>query len=115
MEPRPQHPRITRDDVMTAAEVADMLNLSRAAVYRLANTGQLPERPPRPHPSASCARASRRCCGMGERPEEVCHRGPAPAADEVAERLAILARGRFSVSRLQPMTKSRGPGKPQPR
>jgi excisionase family DNA binding protein len=41
MEPR-QHPRITRDDVMTAAEVADMLNLSRAAVYRLANTGQLP-------------------------------------------------------------------------
>jgi len=42
MEPRPQHSRITRDDVMTAAEVADMLNLSRAAVYRLANTGQLP-------------------------------------------------------------------------
>lgn len=41
MEPR-QQPRITRDDVMTAAEVADMLNLSRAAVYRLANTGQLP-------------------------------------------------------------------------
>ncbi len=41
MEPS-QHPRITRDDVMTAAEVADMLNLSRAAVYHLANTCQLP-------------------------------------------------------------------------
>lgn len=27
---------------MTAAQVADMLNLSHAAVYRLANTGQLP-------------------------------------------------------------------------
>lgn len=35
-------PRITRDDVMTAAQVAEMLNLSRAAVYRLANTGQIP-------------------------------------------------------------------------
>jgi excisionase family DNA binding protein len=35
-------PRITRDDIMTAAEVAEMLNLSRAAVYRLANTGQIP-------------------------------------------------------------------------
>lgn len=30
---------------MTAAEVVDMLNLSRAAVYRLANTGQLPSVP----------------------------------------------------------------------
>ena len=35
-------PRITREDVMTAAQVAEMLNLSRAAVYRLARAGQLP-------------------------------------------------------------------------
>lgn len=35
-------PRITREDVMTAAQVAEMLNVSRAAVYRLARSGQLP-------------------------------------------------------------------------
>ncbi|HEX4807211.1 MAG TPA: helix-turn-helix domain-containing protein [Conexibacter sp.] len=35
-------PRITREDVMTASEVAAMLALPRSTVYELARRGELP-------------------------------------------------------------------------
>lgn len=33
---------LTRDDVMSAAEVAGLLGIPRSTVYRLARTGELP-------------------------------------------------------------------------
>lgn len=43
--PKPNEPprrRLTRDDVMTAAEVADVLGLPKSTVYELARRGELP-------------------------------------------------------------------------
>ncbi len=37
-----QRRRITRDDVMTAAEVGELLGIPTSTVYRLARTGTLP-------------------------------------------------------------------------
>lgn len=37
-----QRRRITRDDVMTAAEVGDLLGIPTSTVYRLARNGRLP-------------------------------------------------------------------------
>lgn len=39
---RGERRRITRDDVMTAAEVGDLLGIPTATVYRLARNGTLP-------------------------------------------------------------------------
>jgi excisionase family DNA binding protein len=38
----PGQPFLTRDDVMTAAEVADLLHLPLSTVYQLARQGKLP-------------------------------------------------------------------------
>lgn len=43
--PNPTDPprrRLTRDDVMTAAEVAEVLGLPKSTVYELARRGELP-------------------------------------------------------------------------
>ena len=39
---RDPRPRITRDDVMTAAEVATLLAMPKSTVYELARRGELP-------------------------------------------------------------------------
>ena len=40
--PRPARPGLTREDVMTAGEVADLLHLPVSTVYYLARQGELP-------------------------------------------------------------------------
>jgi excisionase family DNA binding protein len=45
LDPSPQPParrRLTRDDVMTAAEVAGVLAMPKSTVYELARRGELP-------------------------------------------------------------------------
>jgi excisionase family DNA binding protein len=39
---RPPRPALTRDDVMTAAEVADLLRMPLSTVYELARRGLIP-------------------------------------------------------------------------
>lgn len=39
---RGPHRRITRDDVMTAAEVAALLGMPKSTIYELARRGELP-------------------------------------------------------------------------
>lgn len=41
-EPLPERRRITREDVMTPAEVAELLAVPRSTVYDLARRGELP-------------------------------------------------------------------------
>lgn len=42
VSPSPKRRFLTRDDVMTAAEVADLLHLPLSTVYQLARQGKLP-------------------------------------------------------------------------
>ncbi len=75
MEPR-QHPRITHDDVMTAAEVADMLNVYARPSTASPTPANSPPSASAP-PSAFCARASRRCWKQGESAHHQPSRRPA--------------------------------------
>ena len=53
---------LTRDQVMTAGEVADLLHMPVSAVYYLASRGVLPAKRLR-RAGVSCARVSRSSCG----------------------------------------------------
>jgi excisionase family DNA binding protein len=52
---------LTRDAVMTASEVADLLHLPVSTVYYLARQGELPARR-LGRSGGSCAHGSRKCC-----------------------------------------------------
>jgi excisionase family DNA binding protein len=74
-EPPPQRRRhLTREDVMTAAEVAALLALPKSTVYELARRGELP-----------CARLGRTIRFLREEVEDRLH-GPGFGASRASSR-----------------------------
>ena len=74
-QPPPQrHRHLTRDDVMTAAEVAALLALPKSTVYELARRGELP-----------CARLGRTIRFLREEIEDRLH-GPGVVPSRTSSR-----------------------------